>query len=216
MAFFSGQILRVTWYAAMHDFRAAICRTYRVTGVQNGGPAPLVLSGQLWSDYAAVLLPLMNQSSEMLGVYIEQYPPPITPLEIGGVGPGAFGTGSLDPMPPQVAGLLRVRNSGPVPRRGGRVYMFFPGLSDTTDQARPTADYLTRLQAYGSQLLLPTTGQDLGPSPPFPVRTVTIRACMLPSTGGAPNFLALTEPQDRWSSQRRRSVVPYFPPVPFG
>lgn len=216
MPWTSGQIVRVAWYVQLNAFRACTTRHYRVTAVTNGGPGLNVAAARFWTVYSPLILACLNQQSELQGVTIANAATPATIIEGWTLGPGVFGNGSLEPLPPAVSGLIRLRGDRRQQPNWGRVYMPFPGEGDNALSAVPSAGYLTSLQAVANQLLLATTASDTSPIPPFPVRSVTFRACLLPSTAGRPNLLTQATAVSAWATQRRRSTPPFNVWSPFG
>lgn len=211
-----GQLVRVAWYYRLGPFRACWTRHHRVTATTNGGPGINVAAARFWTIYSPLLLACTNQKAELQGITIASVATPQTPIEGWTLGPGTFGTGSLDPLPPAVAGLIRLRGDGRAQPNWGRVYLPFPGTGDNALSATPTAGYLANAGAVAAQLLVNLVATDNGPLPPFPARTVTFRACCLPSTAGRPNLLTQATALPAWATQRRRATPPFNVWSPFG
>jgi len=216
MPFATGQTLRVSWYFKLGPFRAANTRTYRVLSVVNGGPAPNLLASKLLTDYLSLFTNVMSDTSSVQGLVIWSTAVPPVALEAAVPTSPTFGQRSAATLPPQVCGRLDFLGSAARPRNKGRLFAPFPTAADNESNGTPTADYHTRLGSLGARFLTATTAQDLGPLPPFPTRSVSVRACVLPSTTLLPNLIVAQAPRVLWSTQRRRATPPHNNFSPFG
>jgi hypothetical protein len=216
MAWNSGQLLRVSYYLAAGNLRAATTRTFRVLAASFGGPAPGVLSARILTVSATELLACVSAYAELQGVAVWAATGPLALLDLWPAPGGSVGTGGNTMLPPAVTGKLRFRGSAGIPRNNGSMFIPYPSTSDNGNDARPTAAYLARLDAFADTIEPPIVASDIGPPPTFNNRTVTIRTCMLPSSFLSPNISSNMVPVGVWSTQRRRSVPPLVGFSPFG
>jgi len=199
----------------MGALRAAATRTYRVTAATNGGPGTGVAGLAFWNDYSPLLLNLLNQQAELQGVLIELFTPDPIPHDGFTLGPGVFGLGGNASLPPQTSGKIRFWGARPVTRNFGAFFMPWPATTDSTPLGNPNLTYLTNLQLLANQFVLPTNASDVGPSPPFPTRTVTFVADLPKFFGSNKNLVVTSLAEEWWATQRRRATPPLFAISPF-
>jgi len=216
MAFVSQQTYRVQWYFALGAFRACSTRTWKATAVTNGGPGPGVAARAIYLAHGPALATLLNENAIIQGVVIQDLAVPPNAIDAWTEDPPMSGVGSLDPLPPQVAGRITLTGGALLSRNKGRIYIPFASVLDNDSNGRPTAEYQTKLQDYGDLLLTPVSASDVGGGPPPVSRAVTLRCVMLPTSPLSPNLVISTKADSFWGTQRRRATPPYVNFSPFG
>lgn len=106
-----------------------------------------------------------------------------------------------DPCPPQVAGLISLRTGFAGRTNRGRAFMYFVPESACT-AGKPTAGYVTDLQALGDALVAPVTATGSGPGDSAGLFPVVLHRGTLTVTD-LDNAVARTS----FATQRRRGFL---------
>lgn len=216
MPFATNEIIRVAYYFRQGDLRAAITRYYKCTSSTLGGPAEFAAAVAFHNKLTTPLLSALNQSATIQGITITHMSPPGEPPATALPLSDLPGTGSVDPAPPQLAGLVRLLPADGGRNCRGRVYVPFPGLQDIDTDSGLTATYIVSLESIGTALLQEVVASDTMPSPPFSTRTSRFRATLWHGPFQSNTLVAVTRTSLLWGTQRRRSTPPYAQFSPFG
>lgn len=216
MPFAPNEIIRIAYYFRQGDLRAATTRYYKCTSSILGGPTEFMAAIAFHNKLTAPLLSALNQTAAIQGLTLTHMSPPGEPPA------GALplsdepGIGSVDPAPPQLAGLVRLLPSEGGRNCRGRVYVPFPGLQDIDTDSGLTPAYITALDSIGTALLQEVVAVDTMPTPPFSTRTSRFRATLWHGPFQSNTLVAVTQTSLLWGTQRRRSTPPYAQFSPFG
>lgn len=216
MAYSVNEVHQVTWYFARGPFRAAVTRYFRVVSATNGGPAANAAAQRFCTVFEPLFRACLDGGASLQGAVItEMIPTPGTEL---GAGFGTLGTGTAagNGLGPAVCGLVSLSLLPGQRIARGRMYVPFAAGGDNASSATPTASYVSRLNAIGAQLLVSTVASDVGPSPPFPVRTAGFRGTLWHGPGSSNTLVAVAKGRPKWATQRRRAQPPFPMFSPFG
>ncbi len=114
-----------------------------------------------------------------------------------------FGDVTGDPLPGQMCGLIKKRSAVPGKRRGGRLYVQFPGEIDNDVTTVPIEDYISRLGDLRAALSAPVTWGADGLANLIIYRPAKTTAPV--HAARITNIRDLIE-EKTWATQRRRSL----------
>ncbi|MCJ7620356.1 MAG: hypothetical protein MUP64_09090, partial [Anaerolineae bacterium] len=101
------------------------------------------------TPFSTSLKALMSSSAEFRGYQVRRLNAPASVWFQDATGAGV-GTVAGDMLPRQVAGLLSKRVITPGRRKGGRMYIPFPGEGDNDATSLPSAAYVARLATHAT------------------------------------------------------------------
>lgn len=152
------------------------------------------------TPFSTSLKALMSSSAEFRGYQVRRLnaPQSVWFQDATGAGPG---TVAGDMLPRQVAGLLSKRVNVPGRRKGGRMYVPFPGEGDNDATSLPSAAYVVRLQTHAGNVLSSlAVGLTFNADPVVQQITYVGGVMFL----GASRAITEVRSSDRWATQRRR------------
>jgi hypothetical protein len=195
----AGSHIQLEIWTRYGDQASVMRRAYRMSSPLGTGRT----FGQVLTHFAAlvpvVVKPLLHQSAFYAGLGIRG----VKGFTLSNAAPAyddansGIGTGGLNPLPSQVAGLVTLVTNSAGRHGRGRVYVPFPAQSDVSGLEVPTAAYVAKLDSLGGFLDDVQTVAAGGNS-------VTLTPCIvnrdLISTIDIVNFRSRT----KWATQRRR------------
>jgi len=98
----------------------------------------------------------------------------------------------------------------------GRVYVPYAAADDNGSSSTPTAGYVTRLNALGTEFITQRTISEPASGVPGGARTVTYAAVLWHGPGLAFSRALAYKSRSKWATQRRRALPPYVQFSPFG
>jgi hypothetical protein len=187
---------------------------YIVTSVDfvGGNDMSLLIDGLYTNTIPTSLKALMSTSAGFQGFAFRRIKPT---LSVEFLENAEFGAGDVagDPLPYTVAGLISKRSATAGKRRGGRVFVQFPGEGDNGAGSTPSAGYLSRLTTHAENLAAPAEwGFAAGRARPCiygPPRTTPPRASRF-------SMVRDMVASELWATQRRRSLRSATNLSPFG
>lgn len=198
-------LARHVWKSGEHHYY--VTRTYRISATLGTHDLNLV-AAQLANRHAKPIASLMAGSYTQVGTYVHV----IRPFSWPGVGFGGYfpdpSPYSSNCLPPQVALLLRLFPTSPLPRKYARVYLPLMPEEANDSEAKVSAAFRTLAQTT----LTPLVTAFAFPSPPgqhFVIPVVFHRI------GGTTTPVTSLEVSDLWASQGRRSWANTPTPAPF-
>jgi len=209
MAMSVGQTWRASIACYMAPQLGLNIRHFVVSAQIGSGLSEQAFCDALSSQLAVYYIPLIAASARYWGIKLQEITTPL-PLPFSSVEGQGNGTVPGDPIPSQVAGVISVYSklSGRTGR--GRVYVPFPGKTDSTPTIPPTPvdDYVSRLNGLGQRLtgLYNVAAAGNG----WSIQWCLFRKGLTPVT----TFLYSYVSRQLWGNQRRRGNYgrPNVPP----
>lgn len=216
MPFTVNQILRVAWYFAQGNKRAAVTRLYRMVSGNAAGMAAGAVLAKAYNDFLPEWQNLIHESTTIQGVSLATVGPTGDVDFVAEAGPQDMGLGSGDPLPGSVAGLISLYPLAGARTCKGRMYVPFASTTHNGPDARPTAAYIALLTALRAQLGVGLVVTQANPSPPPTNWTATFRATLLHGPWPSNTLVGQSFSRTRWATQRRRDADPPRFVSPFG
>jgi len=150
------------------------------------------------TQYGPFYAPMMASVARLVFVTVQRLSPlPKTDAEFSNDVP-VSGTSGSDMLPRQTCGLLSLRTGVSGRKNRGRMYIPYPSEAMNTDQAFPTAAYVTLLTAMGTNVL---DDVDIGtPTAGFILQPIIYHR----ATNTATSIISTIARED-WATQRRRN-----------
>lgn len=203
----AGDLIQVTAWNQMEVQAGLNNHYYVVLDLAAPGLNPLsaIGDGLVANGMPDAYKAIMSAAASYLGMVIRRVSPALTIPYYDSTGTGV-GLVAGDPLPRQIAGLIRWRSSIPGKRRSGRTFIPFPAEADNTTGVAPSAGYLGRAAVLASAVKSNITwAAGVGRA----VRVIFHRA--LPSVSPTIVSSAIA---NAWATQRRRGTLgrPNSPP----
>lgn len=180
--------------------QAAVVNRYWAAGTPTGtGDVVFADLAGAWAALAAAdLQNLMFNGADYQGTRVRRVFPPNNDqwaISTALAGPGTAGTIAL---PTQSCGLIRFTGPFLGKHAEGRTYVPFPSASDNQTHGIPTASYVTRLNALGSDMVTPFTVNGTGS------RTINFRPGLVQRPSFTMTLITIGLGQPSWATQKRR------------
>lgn len=145
----AGDIVRVRVICSYKNQIGLNIRYWRCNSIVNAGVTDLEIATQISSDIDTLYREVLSAQAFYEGVGV-QIISPVKREEFVVLTHRGAGLVAGDPMPTQVCGLIKMTTGFAGRSKRGRMYIPFPGeASSEEDQAYPTAQYVTDIQAIG-------------------------------------------------------------------
>lgn len=195
-----GDILKVRvgcWMTAQSAFNI---RHFRVSAVTGTGATDTEVAADLATPLSGAYKAVMSIVAEYRGLGVQKVSPDPVTVEVINIAGQGFGTIAGDPLPPQIAGLVRIRTTLAGRRNRAFIYLPFPGEADNAGSGGPGAAYLA---AAGAVATIWTTSRTVGVAG----NTVTLTPIIKYGEGLGYADISGYTVRSVWSQQKRRSFV---------
>lgn len=192
-----GDTLEVRFFSSWGDQAGVNVRHFRIVTVTGTELTHFQIASQLSTRFHNLFKALMHTSAEFRGVGVKRISPGAPTAEATNALDRGPGTRTGDPLPPQISGLLSLRTALAGPRNRGRMYLPFPGETDSTSAGRPSATYVAALSAVADNLV-PAFNLIVG------LQIVELQSVIRRRTPFVITDVTNILTRDRWATQRRR------------
>jgi hypothetical protein len=184
-------------------------RHCHVTAVSSTPMTDLMFANRLRSTLADELPELLSVQAEFMGVIVKKIWPQLgQPIKSEG-GP-IEGDVLGDMMAPQTAGLIRFTTATGGPQGRGRMYVPFAAESDSINEGRPHASYVTRLDALGLLFVGSQTYTTVD------LESATVEWVLWERATASFRVVTGRRARSEWATQRRRNYLGKGDANPFG
>lgn len=195
MSFGAGETLQFRVWCQQGE-QASVNSFYYKCSAVTGQVSDVAAAVQFDTMIAAVLKPLISNVATFLGTQcrVMKTPTPASADTNANAGPG---TGGVDGLPRQIAGLITKRTN--LAGRGyrGRLYLPFPSTDSNVGEA-PSIPYLALCDNLTLALFAFTTITDAGAA------SATVSQVLWKKPPVSPVPIVALIPQGKWATQRRR------------
>lgn len=190
-----GDILQVRMQTFLVNQIGINCFNFWVTSVNATTPPSLQTFSFMFNSTVNTLYKLcLCSPSSFLGHSIRRIYPTVTLPYLDNTDAG-FGTGDVNPLPLQTAGIITWRTDYPRGSYRGRSYIPFPSETENNSSGHPASLYVSKLQALG--IALTTAFNDHTGNQ---MQLVVWSRKLTTASGLVTSFT----PNQKWSVQRRR------------
>ena len=194
-----GEILKCRVVAVAGNQASANVRHYRTSVVAGVEPSLTTKLTAIADLIRPLYGPLMHSSATVTFCGLQQVSPLPLGLEIRTTGIFQGGTGTGDPLPRQVSGIITLRTAFAGRGFRGRVYVPFPGETHNTGTAEPSGQYQLDLQLLANALATSVTAGS-------GANTATMTPVIFRRRPRTSFDLASAVGQPKWATQRRRGA----------
>jgi len=203
----ANDIVEVRFYCSLYGQYSINTRHYLCDGIVGTGADELAFATDLDTDFAATFKELLSSFAFYEGVAVQIIRPTRRPAVFRNASRGQGSLGD-DPLPSQVAGLIKLVTNTATRKGRGRIYLPFASESVNGDDAKPTGPYVANLEALANDLLDDyTPGAGGNTSSLVPVIYNRVLHTTIPLTASYARTL--------WATQRRRSFLAGGDRIPF-
>lgn len=145
MALAVGDVIRTIFTCGQDGQQGLNIRYWRISAVAGAGLDEGEVANALFLDVFDAYCDLMTTHAEFLGVSVRDVTDPSGLAAVASTSDPEPGTVAGDPLPPQCCGLIKLRTKLAGRANRGRLYVPFPGETDSTVDHVPSDPYLVRL-----------------------------------------------------------------------
>lgn len=192
-----GDICEVKIHCGSLTQRSVNVRHYRCSSIAGNSATDADFATRFSTLVAAHVKALVSSQATFLGVTAQIIRPTRRPVQVETAGAN-IGSVQGEQLPRQSCGLIKLASNVASKSGRGRIYVPFPGEGDNEASAKPSNDYLQRLDTLGEDLIIELVAGNAGD-------TATMKPCLYKRSTHATLDITSQTIRPYWATQRRRS-----------
>jgi hypothetical protein len=194
-----GDILQVTFVCRFSEQIGLNVRHFRIATVVGVEQTHAQIAEDFRVRVRLSLIQILSNQATFEGVIVSKIFPLPKSIPVATVAAGEAGLVTGDPLPRQVAGLIRARSMFAGRSERGRAYIPFPAETDSGSAATPTLGYATNLGQIAPVYFGPA---GIGANPPL----TTLTPIIWHRETNTFSVITAIAVSTAWATQRRRGT----------